>query len=57
MKIIENKENYGFAEGNKIGVKHTDKSNKYICLINNDTVAEINWLEKLIQCIESDERL
>lgn len=57
MKIIENKENYGFAEGNNIGVKYTDKDAKYICLINNDTVVEVNWLEELIQCIESDETL
>jgi len=57
IKIIENKENYGFAEGNNIGAKHAEKIGKYICLINNDTVVEFNWLEKLIQCIESDERL
>lgn len=48
--LIENKKNYGFAEGNNIGIqyaiKHLDPD--YLLLLNNDTIVEANFLIKTI---------
>lgn len=57
IKIIENKHNYGFAEGNNIGASHANKDSKYICLLNNDTILPTNRLEELTQGIKSDPAL
>lgn len=35
IKVIENKENYGFAKGNNIGTKHA--SGQYVFFLNSDT--------------------
>ena len=41
IKIIENKENLGFAKGNNIGIKHAIENNsQYILLLNNDTIVD-----------------
>jgi GT2 family glycosyltransferase len=57
IKIVENKHNYGFAEGNNIWASHTDKNSKYICLLNNDTILKEDRLEELVRWIGSDENL
>lgn len=57
LKIICNSVNYGFAEGNNIGVKYAKQNNsnlKYIVLLNNDTVVDKNFLKELINTIEKD---
>lgn len=36
VKLIENKDNYGFAKGNNIGVK--EAQGEYVCILNPDTV-------------------
>jgi GT2 family glycosyltransferase len=36
IKLIQNKENFGFPKGNNIGVEHA--KGKYICILNPDTV-------------------
>ena len=47
--FIRSKINYGFAGGNNIGVKLSQKINSdYVLLLNNDTVVEPNFLSKLI---------
>lgn len=53
--IIENPENYGFAEANNIGIKEAFKDDecKYIVCLNNDIEAEPNFLDELIKCAES----
>jgi GT2 family glycosyltransferase len=45
VKIIINKINSGFAGGNNIGINYA--KGKYILLINNDTVVENDFLEKI----------
>jgi len=46
IKIILNKENYGFAKGNNIG---TEKSTgDYIVLINNDILVTPGWISRLV---------
>ncbi|MDO8886939.1 glycosyltransferase family 2 protein [Candidatus Oleimmundimicrobium sp.] len=51
LKIIVNNKNYGFAEGNNIGIEESlkDLNCKYIFCLNNDTVIESNCLDELIK--------
>lgn len=48
--LIDNKQNYGFSEGNNIGIKYALKnlSFDYILLLNNDTVVDPNFLSELV---------
>lgn len=49
VKIIENAENLGFAEGNNVGIrKALSEQADYILLVNNDTLVKPNFLSKLI---------
>ncbi len=57
VKIIKNKENRGFAEGNNIGVRNSSPESKYVILVNNDTTASRDWLGEMVGGIESDERI
>ena len=47
IKLIENKENYGFPKGNNIGV--TAAKGKYICILNPDTVVAEDTFEKILK--------
>jgi len=49
VKLIECKENYGFAKGNNIGVMHA--RGRYIILLNNDTKVKNNYVEALYKAI------
>lgn len=53
VKLIECKENYGFAKGNNIGVKNA--RGRYIILLNNDTKIEPNFIEALFNTLQSKE--
>jgi len=55
VKLIENKANLGFAEGNNIGIRNS--SGKYILLLNNDTKADPLWVEELVKVAESDDKI
>jgi len=59
VKVIECKKNYGFAEGNNIGIRQALKNNdiKYIVTLNNDTEVDKDWLSQLIEVAEKDERI
>ncbi len=53
--IIKNEKNYGFAEGNNIGIEFAlNNGAKYIFMLNNDTVVASNFLELLIEVMEKD---
>ena len=55
IKIIQNKTNLGFAGGNNAGIKFALKNKAdYILLLNNDTLAKKDFLELLINHLESD---
>ncbi|NCT55867.1 glycosyltransferase family 2 protein [bacterium] len=47
VKVLVNKENYGFAKGNNIGYKAS--SGEYIVLLNNDTYVEKDYLKNFIK--------
>lgn len=54
VQIIENKKNYGFAEGNNIGIKYSlAKGAEYIVLLNQDTKVEPAWVSELIKVAEN----
>lgn len=51
--IIKNEKNYGFAEGNNIGIKIAlNNGAKYIFMLNNDTVVASNFLGLLVDAME-----
>ena len=47
VKLIENKENYGFSKGNNIGVLQA--KGDYLCILNPDTVVAEDTFESLLQ--------
>ena len=59
LTFIKNKINYGFAEGNNIGIKYALKNlmPRYILLLNNDTVVDKNFLNALVQEGEKNEKI
>ena len=57
--LIENDKNYGFAEGNNIGIRYALKTlhPDYVLLLNNDTVVEPNFLSELLKTGESNDKI
>lgn len=51
VKFIELPSNRGFAGGNNEGLKYA--SGVYIALLNPDTIAERDWIKKLVDALES----
>lgn len=49
LKIVESKENLGFAGGNNLAVAHAE--GKYIILLNNDTAVDEYWLSEIYHFI------
>ena len=45
LRVVESKENLGFAGGNILGVK--ESHGKYVVLLNNDTKPNEDWLQNL----------
>lgn len=52
LKIVQNSENLGYAEGNNAGMRLA--SGEYFVLLNNDTEVDKNWLLELVRVMESD---
>jgi GT2 family glycosyltransferase len=54
--LIKNKVNYGFAEGNNIGIRYAIKefNPAYVLLLNNDTVVEKNFLLDMVKVAKQD---
>lgn len=52
VQLIENKKNYGFAEGNNIGLRVS--RGDVLVLLNPDTYVEKNWLHELIRPLSDD---
>lgn len=59
VRIIELKENAGFAGGNNAAMKvvFQDQTVEYICCLNNDTIVNNFWLEELIKIAEKDNKI
>lgn len=57
-KLIINSQNTGFAGGNNPGIEYAVKNKSdYILLLNNDTIVDPGFLEKMIKVGESDEKI
>ncbi len=57
IRLIENHKNYGFAEGNNIGMRYALSNNPspdYFLLLNNDTIVAPDFLTELVKVAESD---
>jgi len=52
VKVIRNKKNYGYAEGNNIGIRKA--RGKYIFLLNNDAYVDKNCLRNLLKNVKED---
>lgn len=49
LKILENKENFGFCKGNNIGMKYAlDAGYDYIALLNDDTVIDSKLIANMV---------
>ena len=53
IKIIKNKKNYGYAKGYNLGL--SEINSEYYVLLNNDVKVTKNWLDPMINLLESDE--
>lgn len=58
IRLLENRVNLGYAEGNNVGIRYALENNAdYVCLLNNDTRVSSDFLLELIEVAESDERI
>ncbi len=55
VKVINVKENVGFAGGNNIGIENA--TGDYVFLLNNDTVINNGVIEGLLEVFNSDEKI
>mgnify|MGYP001183984712 FL=1 len=46
IKLIENKENLGYCEGNNVGIRNAN--GEFIVILNPDTIVESSWLNHLM---------
>ena len=53
-EIIELPENYGFARGNNAGFELVKQKADYTIFLNNDTIVDANFVEPLINAMESN---
>ncbi len=58
IKIIYNKENLGFSGGNNVGIKYALKQGAdYVLLLNDDTIVVFDFLSRLVEVAESDDKI
>jgi GT2 family glycosyltransferase len=56
--LIKNETNYGFAEGNNIGIRYALETDAtYVLLLNNDTVVDPEFLKELVETAESNGKI
>lgn len=55
VKLVKNKENFGFPKGNNIGVK--EAQGKYICILNPDTVVGEDTFTRILAFAEKQSDL
>ena len=55
INLIVSKENLGFAGGNNLGIKQA--KGKYLLMLNNDTEVEPDFLDSLVDLMESDSKI
>lgn len=53
IKLIENKTNLGYCEGNNVGIR--EAAGEFVVILNPDTKVEPNWLEELFKAYNTYE--
>ncbi len=55
LVIIQNEQNFGYPEGNNIGMRYALKASAdYVLLLNNDTVVDKHFLTELVRAADAD---
>ena len=58
VKIIYNRKNLGFSGGNNVGIKYALKNKAdYVLLLNNDTIVSTDFLSKMVEVAENDNKI
>jgi len=58
FKVIQNKENLGFAEGNNVGIRYAlENGADYVVILNNDTIVHVDLINELVKTAESSEKI
>jgi len=58
IKVIYNKKNLGFSGGNNVGIKYALKNKAdYVLFLNNDTIVSNNFLSKMVEIAEKDNKI
>ncbi|MEK7534620.1 MAG: glycosyltransferase family 2 protein [Patescibacteria group bacterium] len=58
LKVIENRENLGFAGGNNVGIRYAlEHGADYVLVLNNDTLVDKNLIDELLKVGNSDENI
>jgi len=52
VKLIENKENFGYCEGNNIGLRQA--SGEFVVILNPDTVVSPNWITEMLDAYQKN---
>lgn len=55
VRIIRNEKNLGFTGGNNVGIRAA--RGEFLVLLNNDTRADLHWLEELVKATDVDRRI
>jgi len=55
VKIVSNKSNLGYSQGCNIGANHAN--GKYLLFLNNDTEHSKDWIEKLINFLDTNSKV
>ncbi len=55
VRIIRNKKNLGFTGGSNVGIRAA--RGEFLVLLNNDTRADLHWLEELVKATDVDHRI
>ena len=55
IKLINSKENLGYAGGCNYGAKYA--TGEFLVFLNNDTEVDINWLTELLKIMNSDNQI
>jgi hypothetical protein len=56
--VLEQRENLRFAGGNNIGIKYAlEQGAKMLCLLNNDTTVDSEFLSHLVNRIEANDKI
>ena len=55
VKIMENQENFGYAEGMNVGMRSA--AGTYVILLNIDTRVPLDFIEVLVNCASQDPQI